>query len=181
MSAIMPVVAEPALETTMSTPPKRAQTASNAAATEAGSVTSQATARMRFPARTPETSRSSTATSAPSAAKAAAVAAPMAPAPPVTTTTWRSRRFSAALPSLACSRDQYSISKVWASSTGSKRPMDSAFSRVAAQDWATSAVTAASALVLPKPTKPRPGITATRGRGSSCFLAPPAARLLRSK
>jgi hypothetical protein len=32
--------------------------------------------------------------------------------PPVTTATWRCSGFSAALPSLACSSDQYSISNV---------------------------------------------------------------------
>ena len=38
-----------------------------------------------------------------------------APPPPVMTATWPPRRFAADLPSLACSSDQYSMSKIWAS------------------------------------------------------------------
>ena len=48
----------------------------------------------------------------PPAAKALAVAAPMPEPPPVTTATWRASGFSAALPSLACSSDQYSTSNM---------------------------------------------------------------------
>ena len=71
-------------------------------------VTSQAMAKPL----TLETSRSSTTTSAPSRAKAAAVAAPMPEAPPVTTAMRRASGFSAAALSLACSSDQYSMSKM---------------------------------------------------------------------
>ncbi len=115
---------------------------------------------------------SSTATSQPSAANALAVAEPMAPAPPVTTATWRARRFSALLPSFACSSDQYSMSKVSASPTGSKRPTASASSKVAAQFSAMSAAMAASAAFLPTPIRPSPGAAISRGRGSRGVLVP---------
>ena len=55
-----------------------------------------------------------------------AVAAPMPRPPPVTSATWRASGFSAALPSLACSSDQYSMSNRSASPSGSKRPIASA-------------------------------------------------------
>ena len=48
-----------------------------------------------------------------------AVAAPMPEPPPVTIATWRASTFSAALPSLACSSDQYSMSNISASEIGS--------------------------------------------------------------
>ena len=63
---------------------------------------------------------------APSAKKARAVAAPIAPAAPVIATTQRSSRLGGVLPSLACSRGQYSISKVSVSPIGAKRPTASA-------------------------------------------------------
>ena len=105
---ILPCHAAPAFETTKSTPPYVAAILSNAARTCAGSVTSQAMAKPF----TLETSRSITTTSAPSLANAAAVAAPMPEAPPVTAAMRRASGFSAAELSLACSSDQYSMSKM---------------------------------------------------------------------
>src|SRR5581483_100296 len=114
---MVPCQAAPALDTTISTPPKAETTLSNAAFTLAASVTSQATANALPPiflatALAASSSRSRMATSAPSLAMALAVAAPMPEPPPVITATWRASDFSFDLPSLACSSDQYSTSNM---------------------------------------------------------------------
>ncbi len=89
-SPMRPCQAAPALEITISTPPKVAATVSNAFWMALASVTSQASPKpfaLAAVSRAKRSSRSSTATSAPWAANASAVARPMPEPPPVTTTT----------------------------------------------------------------------------------------------
>ena len=103
------------------------------------------------------------------------------PAPPVTTATWPASGFSTALPSFACSSDQYSISNNSASGSDSNVPTASASVTVCTQLSARSAATAASLALRPSPKSPSPGTRMTRGIGSSSRLMPPAAALLRAK
>ena len=98
-------------------------------------------------------SMSSSATSAPAAANALAVAAPIAPPAPVTTATWPASGFSGALPSLACSIGQYSVSNMSASVIGRKRPIASASVMVETAASARSAAMRASLAERPKPVK----------------------------
>ncbi len=126
-------------------------------------------------------SRSSTATSAPWAAKARTIAAPMVPPPPVTATTWPASGLALALPSLACSSDQYSISKVSASLMLSKRSMASAAAVTLTVVSAMSAAIAASLCERPTPNRPRPATITTRGMGSSMVFFGSAVALWRSK
>ena len=95
---MVPCQAAPALDTTISTPPKAETTASNAALHAGGSVTSHCTASALPPiflatAFAASRSRSRIATSAPCSAIALAVAAPMPEPPPVITATWRASDF----------------------------------------------------------------------------------------
>ncbi len=141
----------------MSTPPNRSATAAKAARTEAGSVTSQATASARAADRLGRGARGrlgrrrASATSAPAAAKARAVATPMAPAAPVIAAIWPASGNSLAPPSLACSSDQYSQSNMSASEIDSKRPTASASVMVAT---AASARSAAMRGVLARAAEP---------------------------
>ena len=152
--------------------------------TDLGSVTSQASARppmafaivsaaFRF--------RSSIATCAPSAANAFAVAAPIPEPPPVTITILRCRGFSSDFPSLACSSDQYSMSKKSYSGIGWKRPMASASVITAILVSARSAAIAAALAELPKPKSPKPGTKIIRGKGSSSIFLFGAILLFRLK
>ena len=92
VSSIGALEATPALETTMSTPPKASMVASNAAVTARSDVTSPDTARPRSPSSptastAPSLSRSNAATQAPAAASESTTARPMPPAAPVTSAT----------------------------------------------------------------------------------------------
>ena len=170
----------------MSTPPKAAATEAKASRTDAASVTSH-----RSPSAAPPmafafvfaaaSSTSSNATSAPAAANALAVAKPIAPAAPVMTAICPASGSSLALPSLACSSDQYSTSNRSASGSGSKRPTASASVMVSIAASARSAAIFASFLLRPSPNRPTPGTSTTRGDGSSMVLMPPTRALLRLK
>ena len=76
-----------------------------------------------------------------------------------------------ALPSLACSSDQYSTSNRSASSADSKRPIASASVTVSTVLSAMSAAIRASPAVRPRPNSPTPGTRTTLGIGSSSVLA----------
>ena len=86
-------------------------------------------------------------------AMALAVAAPMPEPPPVTTATWRAKRFSAALPSLACSSDQYSTSNMSSSEIGRYELMRSASVMTSTVFSAMSAAIAASFAEAPSAEK----------------------------
>src|SRR5262249_41284404 len=80
--------------------------------------------------------------------------------------------FSAAVPSLACSSGQYSMSNISASEIDSKRPIASASVMISTAHCARSAAILASSFERPRPNRPTPGTSATRGSGSSACLIP---------
>ncbi len=177
-SPILPCQAAPALEMTISTPPNVLHTVSNAARTDSPFVTSQVTAIAEPPtvcaeAVAADSSMSKTAISAPIWPKAAAVAAPIPLPPPVTKATCPASSLSGVWPSLACSRDQYSISNRSASLADSNLPMASASVTVSMVLSAMSAAILASFAVRPTPKSPTPGTSTTRGTGSSFILGWP--------
>ena len=169
----------------MSTPPKASTTLSNAAFTDAASVTSQATADalpIAFALSPPQRlhSTSSSATSAPAAANAFAVAAPMAPPAPVIDRDLAGQRLLGfALPSLACSSDQYSRSNM--SSSADRLEAADRFGVGDGLDRGFGEVGGDARVLLrrPSPNRPTPGTSTTRGTGSSSFLMPPTRALLR--
>jgi hypothetical protein len=110
-----------------------------------------------------------------------AVAAPIAPAAPVTTAIWPASGGSAAVPSLACSSAQYSMSNMSACESDSKRPIASASVMVAIAASAMSAAMRASCFERPSPNSPTPGTSATRGAGSSMVFVSPTRALLVAK
>ena len=90
-------------------------------------------------------------------------------------------RLSAAALSFACSSDQYSMSNISASEIDSKRPMASASAMTSTAHCARSAAILASFFDRPRPNRPRPGTSATRGSGSSAFLMPPTRAFWRAE
>ena len=120
--------ATPALDTRMSTPPKRSTAAAKAAATASSLVTSPLTARPASPygataSSAPAWSRSNATTHAPAAASESPIARPMPPAPPVTSATWPwSSPGGGACASLYSSSGQYSIAKLSPASSDTNSP-----------------------------------------------------------
>ena len=88
------------------------------------------------------------------------------------------QRRSLALPSFACSSDQYSTSNRSASGSGSKRPTASASVMVAIAASARSAAIFASFLLRPSPNRPTPGTSTTRGDGIEHGLDAADARIV---
>ena len=90
--------------------------------------------------------------------------------------------FQAALPSFACSSDQYSTSNWSASEIDWYRAIDSAAATTSTVFSAMSAAIAASlGNQAPSPNMPTPGTRITRGSGSSGFRGLSARLLFRSK
>ena len=160
----------PAETTARSIPPKDSTAARRAPRCTSASVTSPTTPTQPG---APETSTTDGETSiptthAPSARRRSAHARPIPDAAPVTTPTIPANRGEdPPLASLACSRSQYSMSKMSFSLSGAQPPVRSPSATVAAVLSAMSATILASFKVSPKLTMPFPGHTAKRGAGSS--------------
>ena len=85
-------------------------------------------------------------------------------------------------PSLACSSGQYSQSNMSASEIDSKWPIASASLTPSIHGFGDiGGDVRVASCVRPRPNRPRPGTSTTRGRGSSSRLMPPARLLLRAK